>query len=311
MKNLRYWIFFALLFSFIPHTFSVTSNLLTEENKKALFFETIEKKIITRAEWWADENYRYLNSNEWKDIIKKQETLSKNLTQKQIEANEKEQKKKNGIYAYINKYFNQDNAIVQKISFEWVNELARPVEKTEYVKSIVLHHTADEYKDSYGWIKAIYRYHSLSRQWGDIGYNYIIWYNGEIFEWRAWGDYVVWAHALWNNRSTVGISVMWNYSKKPISEKQYIALKNLVRYLAYKYGINMNDTFPLHEECSWKNCPLWIKTEDYYPLSGHRDGGNTSCPWDELYKKMLQIRKDLQYETMYYKPIKNSWMEGN
>jgi hypothetical protein len=36
-----------------------------------------------------------LNSNEWKDIIKKQEILSKSLTQKQIEANEKEQKKKN------------------------------------------------------------------------------------------------------------------------------------------------------------------------------------------------------------------------
>jgi N-acetyl-anhydromuramyl-L-alanine amidase AmpD len=159
-------------------------------------------------------------------------------------------------------------------------------------------------------MKAIYKYHSLGRQWGDIGYNYVIWYNGEIFEWRAWGDYVVWAHALWNNRSTVGISVMGNYTKKPISEKQYTALKNLVRYLAYKYWINLNDTFPLHEDCSWKDCPLGIKTQDYYTLAWHRDGGITSCPWNDLYKQMQKIREEVQYETRLYTPIKNPLGDG-
>ena len=48
-------------------------------------------------------------------------------------------------------------------------------------------------------LRAIYQYHAVSRGWGDIGYNYIIGQRGQIYEGRAGGDYVVGAHAAWNN----------------------------------------------------------------------------------------------------------------
>ncbi len=305
MKVSRYLLFLFFFFLSFSQTFSITSDLLTEENKKAFFFNSIQEKIISRADWWADESYRYLGSNEWKKILSQQENGGKNLTEKQKKENALYLQQQNEKYIYINKFFFQDNIVFQKIISEGQNKLAWPIQKTEYVKSIIIHHTADDYASSYAGIKTIYKYHAISRQWWDIGYNYVIWYDGEIFEWRAGGDYVVWAHALWNNRSTVGISVMGNYNKKPISEKQYTALKNLVRYLAYKYWINLNDTFPLHEDCSWKDCPLGIKTQDYYTLAWHKDGGITSCPWNELYKQMQKIRKEVQYETRLYTQIKN------
>jgi N-acetylmuramoyl-L-alanine amidase len=71
------------------------------------------------------------------------------------------------------------------------------------VNAIVVHHTHTEYTDSFEGIKQIYKYHALSKSWGDIGYNYIIGYDGEIFEGRQGGDYTVAAHSVWNNISTV------------------------------------------------------------------------------------------------------------
>lgn len=57
-------------------------------------------------------------------------------------------------------------------------------------------------------IRGVYRYHAVSRGWGDIGYNYIVGQNGRIYEGRAGGDYVAGAHALYNNKNSIGISVL-------------------------------------------------------------------------------------------------------
>lgn len=53
------------------------------------------------------------------------------------------------------------------------------------VSRIVIHHTAesmDSNKSDEDMIRAIYAYHTLSHEWGDIGYNYIIGQRGKIYE---------------------------------------------------------------------------------------------------------------------------------
>lgn len=52
------------------------------------------------------------------------------------------------------------------------------MERTEAVDRIVIHHTAEnieaiEASDAV-YLRDIYKYHAITRGWGDIGYNYII-----------------------------------------------------------------------------------------------------------------------------------------
>src|SRR4030042_4782867 len=64
----------------------------------------------------------------------------------------------------------------------WPAEIAAP-------EVIIVHHTATNYKYSTSkQIKKIYKYHSYTRKWGDIGYNYIIGKDGLIFEGRYGGN---------------------------------------------------------------------------------------------------------------------------
>jgi hypothetical protein len=52
-----------------------------------------------------------------------------------------------------------------------------PIQKVKQISRIVIHHTAqsmDSTKTDAEMIRGIYAYHTLSREWGDIGYNYLI-----------------------------------------------------------------------------------------------------------------------------------------
>lgn len=303
MKTFYLLLFLSFTF-FIFQVNSVIDNSLGSINAKTQKKSSYEIDIISREEWWADESYRYLDSDSWKSILEKRansKIQSTKAEEVRIAAIVEKKKKMN---EYINTFFLTDNTITSKEVFSETHKLAWPIQKTDYVKAIIVHHTHSQYTDSYEWIRDIYKYHSTQREWGDIGYNYIIWNKWEIFEGRAGGDYVVGAHAVWNNRSTVSIALMWDFDKTPISIMQYKSLKNLVRYLSEKYGINLNDTFSYHKECIWTQCKQPIMTSDEYTLIGHRDAGHTNCPWEVLYKTLQTLRKDLAFETKDYKPIK-------
>lgn len=303
MKSV-YLVLFLFSTFFMFQVNSVIDTNLSWINIEAKKKSNYEIDIISREEWWALESYRYLDSEFWKKILEKrahskiQSTKSEEL--KMLALIEKKKK----INKYINTFFLADNTITSKENFSETHKLAWPIQKTDYVKAIVIHHTHSEYTDSYKGVQDIYRYHTLDREWWDIGYNYIIWNKGEIFEGRAGSDYSVSAHAVWNNRSTVSIALMWDFDKKPISVMQYKSLKNLIRYLSEKYGINLNDTFSYHKECIWIHCKQALMTSDEYTLIGHRDAGHTNCPWEVLYKTLQTIRKDLAFETKEYKSIK-------
>jgi N-acetylmuramoyl-L-alanine amidase len=82
----------------------------------------------------------------------------------------------------------------------------------------------------------------MVRGWGDIGYNYIVGQRGQIYEGRAGGDYTAAAHALWNNKSSIGISVLGNFEAYNINRDQENGVRAAIRYVSQKYGIDLNKT---------------------------------------------------------------------
>lgn len=289
----------------------------------SIFWESDEIELISRAEWWANEEYRYIDSTEWKDIIK-QRILNRKAAEEALQELSTEERiekwKKSAIAydlselrnSYLLENFSDDIILAKTNREENGRKLAWPQKYTHYVNSIVVHHTTWDYEDSYDAMRKIYKFHALSRQWWDIGYNYLIWLDGEIFEWRSGGDYVVWAHNKWNNRSTVWVALIGNYDTHQPSETQLESLEKIILYLSKKYGIDMQNKVPIHNTCLAESCTTkWaLYTQYHTPITGHRDGGHTSCPWINVYEKLDSITQRVAEKTFWLQRVKNPILEN-
>lgn len=266
-------------------------------------FAANDINIIKRSEWWADETWRFRDSAVWKNYferLKNQEGIEK------TEAQNKQEEKLKSINDLLSTDYKDDNTLNEIIYEEDWHKLFWPIQKTNYVKSIVVHHTdTSTWSTSLEAIRAIYKYHTLTRWWGDIGYNYLIWFDWEIFEWRAWWDYVVWAHALWNNRSTAWIAIIWKFQDEKISAKQYESLNKLITFLVNKYWINVNNKFDYHRDCLGNKCSFFIENYKDDAIVWHKDVWHTNCPWEELYKQLQDLKKELSKYSTVLRPIKN------
>ncbi len=279
-----------------------------------LYFFTIlnvfaleKPKIIPRSEWWADETFTYTNSKEWQEIFKKWKENAlkpkKPLTpyQKFI------RKKKKEADLIITQEFPETLKTYGKITEESWNRLAWPIKYSSKIRAITIHHTESEYPDTMTWLKKIHKFHSISRQWWDIWYNFIIWYDWKIYEWRKWWETAVWAHAKYNNTQNIWISIMWSYDDKNISFKQKKALEKLVRYLVEKYEIDLTKKEPFFKKCFKKECKSALTINYQYPIIGHRDASITDCPWDILYSHIKNLRVKIMLEQLNYKNAKKKY----
>lgn len=97
-------------------------------------------------------------------------------------------------------------------------------------------------------IQNVYRFHSVTRGWGDIGYNYIIDRQGKIYEGRYGGNGVRAAHVYHDrncdnfNPSTVGIMLVGNYSSAPIPDIMQKNLERLVAWIAATNNLDLSGT---------------------------------------------------------------------
>ena len=91
---------------------------------------------------------------------------------------------------------------------------------------VIVHHTAAVHNgfDPGGAIRGIWQYHTYTNGWGDIGYNYIVDINGNIFQGRYYDETyaratnqdVVGGHTYGNNYGTTGIAGRCLYIDVPI-----------------------------------------------------------------------------------------------
>ena len=144
-----------------------------------------EDPIVKRSEWGADETLRYVDNPAWKTKYASYLQYIQNpKTQEQLDAIITGQKRE----SYLAQKNPSAHTYPSVIRFENGHKLVWPIQKTKQVDRIIVHHTAeslDKNLDDEDFIRAIYAYHTLSRQWGDIGYNYIIGQRGKIYEGRA------------------------------------------------------------------------------------------------------------------------------
>ena len=264
----------------------------------SIYADGQEINIISRAEWGAIEEYRYLDSPEWEQIIQKwKDSPKKELTEYEIKRAKIEANKVTKANNYLINNHSDIFWINKVVSFEDDHKLAWPLAYSKQKVSIVVHHTDSDiwvWWDNYDAIRKIYKYHALTRAWWDIGYNYLIWTNWEIFEWRAGWDFVIWAHDKWNNQSSIWISLIWNYDLKEASTTQIESLEKLIKYLEKKYSIDFNKKQYFFKWCNWTSTacienPLII--EKQFPLIWHKDAWHTACPWEKLYAQLQEIKK--------------------
>jgi hypothetical protein len=174
---------------------------------------------------------------------------------------------------------------------QWgANENLRDKSSLRYatVKTGFIHHTvnANNYSAAQvpALIRGIYAYHTQSRGWSDIGYNFLIDRFGRIWEGRYGGvdRAVVGAHTLGYNEYAFASSAIGNFE---IAQPPQALVDAEARLFAWKlslYNIRADATH------------LWVKDRYLHAINGHRDVGQTACPGKYLYAKIPSIRTAAQ-----------------
>ena len=166
------------------------------------------------------------------------------------------------------------------------------------IRKVIVHHTAIDEPDAVKQIQGIQRFHTQSRGWDDIGYNFLIDRSGTVYEGRWARDYdtdevhsgedtsgrgVVGAHAGGYNTGSVGIALLGTFSSATITEESMTAL---VRTIAWKFGprdIDPHGTDPFVQAGGGT-------TITFENIAGHRDIDRTGCPGDGLYAQLAEVR---------------------
>ena len=148
-----------------------------------------------------------------------------------------------------------------------------------------VHHTvnANDYKrkDVPAIIRSIYAYHTQSRGWSDIGYNFLVDRFGRIWEGRYGGvdRAVVGAHTLNYNSYSFAMSAIGNFELVQPSAKMIQAYAALMAWKLSLHGVSAASTVQR------------IGSKDFQAINGHRDAASTACPGKYLYAQIPEIRR--------------------
>lgn len=219
-------------------------------------------KFITRAQWGADESLR-----EWKVLSKLKHVFRSSVPEAKWATKAMQPK-------IITRYGKNGERLL------W------PIEESPEIEKFVIHHTGefvDETRNPYELMRAIYSYHTITRGWGDIGYNYVIDKQGNIYEGRAGGPKTVGAHTAYHNLGSLGVSLMGNFQYEYPTARQIQVLTLLLAEHANRFRVN-----PLGKS-------YFLETQSDN-ITSHRDiarkGHGTACPGKNLQSQLPEIRKE-------------------
>jgi hypothetical protein len=182
-----------------------------------------------------------------------------------------------------------DNYLIEPESIsqeEWREGLPTPdYERIVHeVQNLIIHHSAGSNTDTNytNVIRNIYLYHTQTLEWSDIGYNYIVAQNGQLYKGRDPGIYeqdnVKGSHFCAQNSGTMGVCVLGNYEEVQASDTSLMTLAKLLAWKANKDNLDPYSTYS-HPLNSALPC-----------IAGHRDGCATLCPGTNLYNALPTIR---------------------
>jgi uncharacterized protein with LGFP repeats len=151
-------------------------------------------------------------------------------------------------------------------------------------KTVFVHHTvtSNDYdeSESASIVRGIYAYHTQSRGWCDIGYNFLVDRYGNVFEGRRGGMRlpVRGAHAGDYNTNSTGISLMGNFEEVRAPRRMKGAL---VRLIAWRMGTAYHGGYG----------KAFIYDSWFKRISGHRDAMSTACPGGYVYDWLPALRE--------------------
>jgi hypothetical protein len=148
-----------------------------------------------------------------------------------------------------------------------------------------VHHTvnANNYKadDVPAILRGIYAYHTKSRGWSDVGYNYLVDRFGRIWEGRYGGvdRPVVGAHTLNYNDDSFAMSAIGNFEEVKPTAAMVQAYGALFAWKLSLHGVNASST------------KQYVTSRYFQAINGHRDAASTACPGKYLYARIPDIRR--------------------
>ncbi|AXG79740.1 N-acetylmuramoyl-L-alanine amidase [Streptomyces paludis] len=164
-------------------------------------------------------------------------------------------------------------------------------------QTITVHHTdtANADPDPAATVRAIYEFHAIDNDWGDIGYHFLVDAEGVVYEGRYSGDDGVPAHDADGrlvtafhvggfNSGNLGIALLGNLMEQGPTDAARDALTRLVSSLARLHGLDPK------AELTYVN-PVNGVTKDVRSISGHRDWLATDCPGDVMYAELAALRE--------------------
>ncbi|MGB3904254.1 MAG: family 10 glycosylhydrolase [Anaerolineae bacterium] len=168
---------------------------------------------------------------------------------------------------------------------------------TEYQipTKVIIHHSVTMNNDPTppATVRAIYYYHAVTLGWGDVGYNYLVDWHGNIYEGRYGGKDVVGGHAYGYNYGSVGVCAMGTYGNTsnsvPPHAELLAGLADLSAWQCSRTLVNPNESSFFVDRA----------TEN---MAGHRDYNATACPGDYLYAELPSLRTEVWNQILTYTP---------
>jgi uncharacterized protein with LGFP repeats len=166
---------------------------------------------------------------------------------------------------------------------------------------VFVHHTASSNHytaaQAPSIVRGIYAFHTQSRGWCDIAYNFLVDRYGNIYEGRRGGITrpVRGAHAGDYNLNTTGIALVGNFTKAHPTR----AMKHsLVQLIAWRMGTAYHGAYG-HPR---------VHGSRFKRISGHRDAMSTSCPGNSVYAWLPTLRQRVATRLgNYVSPIEARW----
>jgi hypothetical protein len=130
-------------------------------------------------------------------------------------------------------------------------------------------------------LRSIYAYHTQSRGWSDIGYNFLVDRFGRIWEGRYGGidRPVVGAHTLNYNEYSFAMSAIGNFE---LVQPRRAMIEAYGALFAWKLSLHGVDA---------SSAQQWVGSKNFQAINGHRDAASTACPGRNLYAKIPEIRR--------------------
>lgn len=178
----------------------------------------------------------------------------------------------------------------------WGADESRRGQTYTYSKTVnvaFVHHSAtgNNYRcsEAPSLIRGIYRYHTRSLAWADLGYNFLVDKCGRTYEGRAGGvtRAVQGAHTYGFNHNSMGIAVLGSFDSSAPSES---AVNAVSRLTAWKLGLFGKNPKSKQTKVSGGGKYTGGTRVRLNVISGHRDGFATECPGGRLYDRLGAAR---------------------